>query len=243
MFGLFGKKGNADFSGLHTDIHSHLIPGIDDGAPTLQAAISLIRGMASLGFKKIITTPHIMWEMYPNKAEDILNRLSEVKEALIKEKIEVSIEAAAEYFLDEHTKKMVEGKERLLTISGHMVLVEFSMASPPLDLKEILFEMQLQGYQPVIAHPERYTYNERNKGFFDELKAAGYLFQLNLLSLAGFYGKGPVELANYFIKKDYYDLAGTDLHSPRHLEVLKNPAIAIQVNKLLERGRLLNPGL
>lgn len=243
MFGLFGKKETADFSGLHTDIHSHLIPGIDDGAPDMQTAISLIRGMASLGFKKIITTPHIMWEMYPNKADDILNRLSEVKEVLIKEKIEVTIEAAAEYFLDEHTKKMVEGKEKLLTISGNMVLVEFSMASAPLDLKEILFEMQLQGYQPVIAHPERYTYNERNKAFFDELKAAGYLFQLNLLSLAGFYGKGSLELANYFIKKEYYDLAGTDLHSLRHLEVLKNPAITIQINKLLEKGRLLNPGL
>lgn len=241
MFSIFKSKSSAPlYEGLHTDMHSHLIPGVDDGAPDMETSLSLIRGMAALGFKKLITTPHIMWEMYPNTEEDIKMRLEELRKKVQEEGIGVEIQAAAEYFLDGHFKSLLESKKPLLTISGNMVLVEFSMASPPLDLKELLFDLQLQGYQPVIAHPERYVYHERNKEFFVELKAAGYLFQLNINSLAGFYGKSSQNLAQYFIKNDYYDLAGTDLHSFRHLEALRHPAISGPLGKLIEKGRLMN---
>lgn len=244
MFSLFKSKPRSSvYAGLHTDMHSHLIPGVDDGAPDMDTSLALIRGMVALGFKKLITTPHIMWEMYPNVEEDILRRLAALQERVKEEGIPVEIGAAAEYFLDGHFKSLLERKAPLLTISGNMVLVEFSMASPPLDLKEMLFDLQLQGYQPVIAHPERYVYHERNKEFFVELKAAGYLFQLNINSLAGFYGKASQNLAQYFIKQDYYDLAGTDLHAARHLETLSHSAIEAPLARLLEKGRLLNPDL
>lgn len=244
MFSFFKSKNSSPvYAGLHTDMHSHLIPGVDDGAPDMETSLALIKGMVALGFKKLITTPHIMWEMYPNTAGDINRRVQELKQKVEEEGIEVEIHAAAEYFLDGHFKSLLENKEPLLTISGNMVLVEFSMASPPLDLKELLFDLQLQGYQPVIAHPERYVYHERNKEFFVELKAAGYLFQLNINSLAGLYGKSSQNLAQYFIKNDYYDLAGTDLHSFRHLEALSHSAISGPLARLVERGRLLNNGL
>lgn len=245
MFNLFGKKKKEapDFSGLKADMHSHLIPGVDDGSPDLASSLALIKGLNALGFTKLITTPHIMWDMYQNTAQTILEKLSVLQTELERHHIDVDISAAAEYFLDDHVKGLLQKKEPLLPISGNMVLVEFSMASPPIDLKEILFDMQIQGYQPVIAHPERYAYSERNKEFFEELKAAGYLFQLNLLSLAGFYGKSAHDLAHYLLKQDYYDLAGTDLHSARHLEALSHPSITTTLSKLLEKERLLNPTL
>jgi len=131
----------------------------------------------------------------------------------------------------------------LLSFGNKMVLVEFSMASPPFDLKKTLFEMQIQGYQPVLAHPERYIYLEYNKNFYNELKDAGYLFQMNLLSLTGYYGRAAMNLARYLSKNQYYDLIGTDLHYFGHLNALKNPAILSSLQPLLESGKILNPQL
>jgi len=245
MFGWLRRKSRipVNYSSLCADMHSHLIPGIDDGAPDMETALELIQGMADLGFKKLITTPHIMWDMYQNTPARILEKLEELRAEVKNRGIEITISAGAEYFMDDYFKELVDNKEPLMTIHGKMVLVEFSMASPPFDLKEILFEMQLQGYTPIIAHPERYIYLERNRDFYIELKAAGYLFQLNLLSLAGFYGKSSVDLANHLIHQDFYDLVGTDLHSFRHLGVLSHPVILSNVNKLLAKNRLLNPTL
>ena len=237
------KESKFDFSLIQADMHSHLIPGIDDGAPDMETSLKLIRGLNETGFKKLITTPHIMWDMYRNTREDILKRVERLQQKVGEEKIDVQIRAAAEYFLDANFKSLLVNKEPLLTIKDKMVLVEFSMASEPIDLKEVLFEMQMQGYQPVIAHPERYSYNERNFEFFEIMKSSGYLFQLNILSLAGMYGKSPQVLARKFIKNEYYELVGTDLHNHHHLELLSHSSIGPEMENLLNTGKLLNMDL
>lgn len=247
MFKIFSRSKNSsrqsDFSMLGTDMHSHLLPGIDDGSPDINTSLRLISGLADLGFKKLITTPHIMWDMYKNTNEIIHEKLGELKEAIRENNLEITIEAGAEYFLDEHVEQLLKSGEPLLTINNNMVLAEFSMAYPPQGLKDILFEMQMQGYQPVIAHPERYLYLERTKDFYDELKISGCLFQLNLLSLTNYYGRAAQDLANYLIKKGYYDLVGTDLHNYRHLEALESGAMAGTLKKLLESGKIRNQEL
>jgi tyrosine-protein phosphatase YwqE len=124
-----------------------------------------------------------------------------------------------------------------------MVLVEFSLAYPSHSLKEILFDMQMQNYQPVIAHPERYIYLENNKDFYEELKDIGCLFQLNILSLGGYYGKSPQLLADHLINKGYYDLIGTDLHGFRHLEALNNSSMITPLKKLMDSGKIKNAEL
>jgi protein-tyrosine phosphatase len=244
MFKLFSRTKNnrhrADFSLLNTDMHSHLIPGIDDGSPDLETSLELIRGMAALGYKKLITTPHIMWDMYRNERDTILTKSDVLNTAIRKEGIEIELHAAAEYFLDEHVERLLRNNEPLLTINGKMVLVEFSMALAPMNLKDILFELQMKGYQPIIAHPERYIYLDKNKEFYDELKDTGCMFQLNILAVSGFYGKSVKELANYLIKKGYYDFVGTDLHHDRHLEALENPALADALMLLFETGKIRN---
>lgn len=241
---LWGKKDSGfDYGILGADMHSHLLPGIDDGSPDLATSVKLIEGLRELGFKKIITTPHIMQDMYPNKRDDILQGYEALKKHLVAENINVEIEAAGEYFLDDNLKKLLADKEPLLTFGDNLVLVEFSMASEPFDLKELLFEMEMQNYRPVIAHPERYIYHERNKVFFENLKIAGCLFQLNIMALAGAYGKTVHELARYFIKHQYYELAGTDLHNEQQLAYLHNPSIVHGLKELIDSGKLMNPGL
>jgi protein-tyrosine phosphatase len=239
---ILGKENLAGLSleWLHTDMHSHLVPGIDDGSPDMATSLELIRGFAELGYKKIITTPHILWEVYPNTAEGIKAGAEELKKALTDAGIDIELIAAAEYFIDEHFQELLKHKTPLLPISGNMVLVEFSMLTAPLDLQESLFEMQMQNYQPIIAHPERYVYLSRKKEFFDELKNAGCLFQLNLLSITGHYGSAVQELAEYLLKKDYYDFAGTDLHHYRHLAALQKMGSSGALKRLKESGRLKN---
>jgi protein-tyrosine phosphatase len=224
-------------------MHSHLLPGIDDGAPDLETSLQLIKGMSAMGYSKLITTPHVMWDMYKNTREIILSKLELLRSAVQKEGLNIEIHAAAEYFLDDYVAGLLKNKEPLLTVSGKMVLVEFSLAQPSMSLKDILFEMQMQGYQPIIAHPERYIYMEGNKEFYDELKDIGCLFQLNLLSLTNHYGKSVSNLSQYLIKKDYYDLVGTDLHHFRHLEALSNNIISPMLEKLMKSGKIINPQL
>jgi tyrosine-protein phosphatase YwqE len=246
MLRLFSKSkaySRPDLSILKTDMHSHLLPGIDDGSPDLETSLKLIKGMMEMGYTKLVTTPHIMWDMYKNTSDIILAKLELLREAVKAEGLHVEINAAAEYFLDDHVHGLVKNNIPLLTISGNMVLVEFSLAYPSHSLKDILFDMQMQNYQPVIAHPERYIYLEKNKDFYEELKDIGCLFQLNLLSLSGYYGKSPQVLAEHLIKKGYYDLIGTDLHGFRHLDALNNPVIFTPMMKLLECGRIKNTEL
>lgn len=243
---FFGRKKvptTLDLSWLHADMHSHLIPGIDDGAPDVATAVELIRGLEQLGYKKLVTTPHILWEVYPNTANIIAHGLAVLQNALKVEGIEMEISAAAEYFLDEYFEQTLIDKVPLLAISGNKVLVEFSMVTAPLDLQQVLFNIQIQGYQPVIAHPERYIYLANRKEFFDELKEAGCLFQLNLLSLTGYYGRSVQELAEYLCKRDFYNLAGTDLHNTRHLATLQKLANSSIFQKLKDSGMLQNATL
>ena len=243
---FFGKKKatqSVDLSWLGADMHSHLIPAIDDGAPDMAASLELVRGLQNLGYKKLITTPHILWEMYPNTTEIITRGEAALKKAVQAEGFDVEIVAAAEYFIDEHLEELLKNKTPLLPISGNMVLVEFSMVTAPLDLQQMLFEMQIQNYQPVIAHPERYIYLAQRKNFFDELKEAGCLFQLNLLSLTGYYGRSVQELADYLCKKNYYDLAGTDLHNERHLNSLQKLSGSPLLARLRENAILRNATL
>jgi tyrosine-protein phosphatase YwqE len=240
---FFGKKKSApsiDLSWLGTDMHSHLLPGIDDGVPDMDTSLSIIKGLAALGYKRLITTPHILWEMYPNTPEIIRYGIQQVQQAAADAAIDMSLHAAAEYFIDEHFVQELKNKEPLLTIKDNLVLVEFSMVTAPFDLHEVLFEMQLQNYQPVIAHPERYIYLRNKKSFFDELKEQGCFFQLNLLSLTGHYGASVQELAEYLVKKEYYNYGGSDIHTEKHLDALQKLSSSASFVRLKNSQQLLN---
>lgn len=244
MFSIFKKKKSGgekiDYSLIGADMHSHLLPGIDDGAEDLETSVELIRGLQDLGYRKLITTPHIIWDLYKNTPTIINEKLDLVRKALKDEGIDVELNAAAEYFLDEHVEELLKKKEPLLTVSGNKVLIEFSMIFPSMNAKDVLFDMLMSGYQPIIAHAERYQYLQQNKEFYDELKDMGCLLQLNILSLYGHYGRTVRELAEYLLGKGFYDLVGTDLHHSRHLEELKHAEMTPALKKAFDSGQISN---
>ncbi len=167
MFGLFKKKEieHADLSGLVTDMHNHLIPGIDDGATDLESSIVMIRAMYDLGYRKFVATPHVQWEMYKNTHEIIENGAQLVRDRLAELEMKVEFRGAAEYFLDEHVEELIEKNIPLLTIHKNMVLVEFSFIRQPMDLKEKLISAPDKGvpanHRPsgtlfILWRPQKY---------------------------------------------------------------------------------------
>lgn len=200
----------------HVDIHSHLLPGIDDGARTIEDTLTLIRGLQRIGFSQFITTPHIIQHVWENKREDIIAKKETTVLELEKNNIKVPFRAAAEYLMDDKFVKLFQS-EKLLTLKENYVLVEMSYINPPIQLYDILFELRVAGYIPVLAHPERYLFYHHNFDEFEKLKRVGCLFQLNFLSIVGYYGEGINKIAEKLLQKGMYTYVGSDVHHQKHL--------------------------
>jgi len=217
MFTFFKRKNQVeDIEWLGVDIHSHLLPGIDDGSPDLEQSLKLIKGLNNLGFSKFLCTPHIFEELYPNNSNTIGTALDEVRNELKNRCLDVCVDAAAEYMVDENFKITDE----LLCLPGKYVLIEMSYLSETPGIDQVIFELKIRGYHVILAHPERYSFNHDNLGRFNRYKEIGVLFQLNLLSVCGYYGKEVKRAADYLLENSLYDLAATDLHHNRHLHGL-----------------------
>jgi tyrosine-protein phosphatase YwqE len=236
---LFGRKKN--FEGLlsTTDLHSHLLPGIDDGVQTIQESLEVIKGFINLGYKKLITTPHIMYDFYKNDHNIINTKLTEVREALITESLDIELDAAAEYYLDEYFLDLINSDYKLLTFGNDYLLFELSFMSKPMILKEAIFNMQTKGYKPVLAHAERYLYYHQSIKELEEMHNAGVLLQLNLLSLSGFYSKEVKKMAINLIKSNMISFIGSDCHNAKQLVSLSETLKSADMNPL-ETINLLN---
>ncbi|GIV28772.1 MAG: capsular polysaccharide biosynthesis protein [Bacteroidia bacterium] len=245
IFSFFKKKENlppADLSKVQVDIHSHLIPGIDDGAKTIEDSIRLLQRFVELGFKKVITTPHIMSDFYRNTPEIILSGLEKLRNELSKQAISIDIEAAAEYYLDYEIEKKIERKG-LLTLGGKYVLFELPFVAAPDNLYKAIFDMQMNGYIPILAHPERYSYWYRSFDTYYELKEKGVLFQLNTISLTGHYSPETKKIAERMIDENLIDFIGSDCHHLHHLEILNQARTLKHFHMVLESGKLKNKTL
>ncbi len=245
MFSFFRKKSNGpvDFRFLGTDFHSHLIPGIDDGAKTVADSIAMIKGLSDLGYTRIITTPHIIGDYYPNTPEIIRAGLKKVKDGLRTAGIDIPVEAAAEYFLDDYFEKIMDSDTELLSFGNQYILVEFSTFAAPQNGRDLIFRLKTRGYQPILAHPERYLYFMDQFDQFEKLKTAGCLFQVNLLSLAGHYGDGQKKLGIKLLKAGMVDFLATDLHRMGHLNKIQKVFSDRTVRQLLEKTTFMNKDL
>jgi protein-tyrosine phosphatase len=219
LFGA-GKGPPIDFSFVGTDMHSHFIPGIDDGAKTIDDSLALIRHMRDFGFRKVITTPHIMSDHFKNTPEIILSGLETVREAVRKEGIDIEVDAAAEYYLDDGFVRKLD-EEELLTFGERYLLFEVSYINFPENVKEIIFNMQIKGYRPVMAHPERYPFWFGKMDAYREFRDAGVLLQINANSLAGYYGMEAKKTAEKLIDNELVDFIGSDMHKVEHAEAMK----------------------
>lgn len=235
------KKEETSSIPVTTDVHSHLLPGLDDGVETFEEALELVVAFKELGYNKLITTPHVMGDFFKNTPEGIINKKKELEAYLNEKGIEMQIEAAAEYYLDEWFMEKVEAGD-LLTFGKNYVLIETSYINEPGQLHEVIFELRAKGYIPVLAHPERYTYMYGAFEKYQDLIDKGALFQLNTISLSGYYSKRAKQIAEKLIEEKMIHFLGSDCHGTRHIEALKKTTKEKTYKKALSLN-LLNHSL
>lgn len=232
-----------DLSWLKTDMHSHLIPGIDDGSKSMEESVDMVKRLAGYGLKKIITTPHIMSEYYRNTPEIIKMGLEDLQKAIKQEGLEIEIEAAAEYYMDEIFLEKVKDGEKMLTFGDNFILVETGFINKPQMLLDTIFHLEMAGYKPILAHPERYQYLIMDKKLQEELFERKLLLQVNLLSLTGFYSKQVKDFGETLVEKGVVALLGTDCHNSRYLDMLETLTKNQKIFEKIQNLELINTQL
>lgn len=242
MWSLFKskKKQRETVSPLTVDIHSHLLPGIDDGSQSMNDTLDFLHQFEGLGYKKVITTPHIMQDYYANTPAIILGKLAEVRAAAAESGLSIKIEAAAEYYLDEFFYSLIDTPEELLTFGPNYILFETGFINQPAILFDAIFKMKSQGLQPIFAHPERYSYLQGNYALANEIVERGALLQINMNSLTGYYSPAVRKTAEKLIDDGLVSFLGTDLHNERHMDVLRSAINKNYFDKLMDKGLLNN---
>ena len=245
MFSFFKRREKAlepiTFEVLGCDMHSHMIAGIDDGSPDLETSVELVKKMQTLGFKKVITTPHVMHDFYRNTPEIILKGLNDLQAELKRQAVDIEVSVAAEYYVDYDFESKVDAKDKFLTMGDNKILVETSFISAPPNFGETIFKLQLAGYKIILAHPERYGFLS-----FEDLqtyKTRSMDLQINLLSLLGFYGKPPKLMAEKLIENNMVDYVGTDCHNLHQASLYQKCFTNKYWHKLVESGKLKNAAL
>lgn len=244
MFNWFNKK-EKQFLPYTTDIHCHILPGIDDGSPDIDHSLPLLQHMVEWGLKRIVPTPHVTEDVFENTPETIDPPYNQLLEAAREAGIGLELLApAAEYRIDPFfVDQLAAGHVR--THPGNHILVENGFLTEPWNIDNLLYELMINGYHPILAHPERYAYYYANKDRYRELHDRGIKFQCNLLSFAGYYGKAPGAVAKYLMENDMVDFLGTDLHNARHVEAI-NKWMETRSYRLVAdtlRDRILNDTL
>jgi protein-tyrosine phosphatase len=235
MFSFFKRKKSLkeitfNYDAIKVDMHSHVLPGIDDGARTPEESIVLIKKMMALGIQKIIATPHIMADFYRNTPETISGSLELLKQELGKENIVIEIEAAAEHYFDETFEGRIDN-DNLMIMGDNYVLFEYSFISMPPNYVTAIQKLKDKGYKPILAHPERYPYLTLEQ--YKMLHSWGCDFQLNTISLTGYYGKEVKNTAEMLIDNQLIDFISSDMHHPRHAAAFEDALRTSYIEKLL----------
>ena len=205
---LFCRKKKIDLHGFN-DCHSHILPGVDDGVRKMSDSLAILQAYEEEGIGEVVFTPHIMADV-PNTPEDLRKRFEAFKQEYHGP---VKLHLAAEYMLDSAFPALLESGNLLTHGDGRRILVETSYFQPPMDFDNLLFDIQTRGYEPILAHPERYVYMGDKD--YHTLRDKGIVLQMNIGSLCGLYGEAAMKKAHKLLLAGFYDLAGSDIHSPR----------------------------
>jgi len=242
MIFSFFKKKQSLYEPLKVDIHSHIIPAIDDGAKSLDESIVLLKALQDIGYKKIITTPHIMSDAYKNSASNISEGLEKLKVKMKEENISIDIDVAAEYYLDDGFYDKIKSSD-IMSIEGKYLLFETSYISKPMLLEDMIFAISTAGYIPLMAHPERYRYIKDFDKEYKRFKELGVLFQVNLNSFGGYYGSDAKDKANFLSKEGMIDFLGSDIHHIKQAKMLSKVVLSKEYQKVLSSNTILNDTL
>src|SRR5690606_15771823 len=221
------------------DMHNHILPGIDDGSPDVAQSLHLIRGLKDLGIQKAIATPHVMHGVHDNTPATIAEAFNKLKQAISESGMKFNLQYSAEYMIDDQIATLIQN-DNLCALPNRHLLIEMSYLAESKALFQTIKDIQEKGYQPILAHPERYNYYHQNFKIYKEIKDAGCLLQLNLLSISRYYGEPVKSTALTLIKSGMYDLVGTDMHHDKHLHALKIVAAKYDIFDLLKDNPIKN---
>lgn len=244
---IFNNKGVENnttpfFNLVKVELHSHLIHAVDDGVQTIDEALETLKVFETMGYQKVITTPHIMSDFYKNGPDNLLPKLQEIKTHLAENNINIELEVAAEYMIDDAFEDKIK-KGNLLSFGGDnkYILVEMPFLEEARNFKSVIFELQILGYKPILAHPERYTYYHQKKEKYEDLADKGVLLQLNNLSLIGYYSPHVLKAAEFIIDKKLHSFVGSDAHNLRHISIINDKVISSKLyQKACNSVQLLN---
>ncbi|MEG1616196.1 MAG: CpsB/CapC family capsule biosynthesis tyrosine phosphatase [Bacteroidales bacterium] len=241
MFNFFRKKGEAELLPLPytTDLHCHIIPGVDDGSRDLEMSLFLVGKMKEWGITSIIATPHRTDETFENTPDTISAPFHALKQAIEERGLGIELTHSFEYRMDEGFIRLKE-EGKLIPLKNNYILVENSFMQPLWNLDELIFDLKLKGFKPILAHPERYSYYFGNKKRYTEIHDAECDFQINILSLAGTYGKDVQNAAMWMLEQGYVDFIGTDLHHPAHAKAISEFLRSKQYKKLRPKLNVKN---
>lgn len=231
-----------DLHAIGWDMHSHLLPGIDDGAATMEQTIELILHLKELGYAGATTTPHIFWDMYRNTSAIITDKLKEVRAELLNRGIDFQLQAAAEYYCDEHFENLIEAND-VLTMGDKYVLFELGFAAENANLGRVIFNLQIAGFKPILAHPERYEYWHNTMANYERMLDKDVALQLNITSLTGQYGPNVKRISEKLIDAGFIQFLGTDCHHMGHIQLTNAARTNAALRRLLESGQLKNARL
>ncbi len=241
MFNIFKKRTrHTNVLPLQADMHSHLLPGLDDGVQEIAESLQLLRGLSALGYKHLVMTPHILSDFYPNTPNGIRKQLKVVQAACQQEGLDLTLEAAAEYYLDEVFFKSLQSDEDLLTFGDNYILFETGFVNQSAIMFDAIFRMKARGLKPILAHPERYEYMYQNYELAEELVDRGALLQLNLNSLSGYYSTPAKKVSEWLIDKKLVHFVGTDCHNQKHFNLIGETIKLPYFDKLLKLDLLNN---
>lgn len=235
MFSFFTKKKFlVDYLEGFIDIHNHILPGIDDGAKTVEESIALIKAFSEFGVKHFIATPHIMHNYYPNNRETISKSLSLLKNGLHMNNIkDISITAAAEHMIDSNFEDILKDN-KVMPLAKNYLLVEMSYLQPSINFDVAIQKIEKNGYFPILAHPERYLYLHDNLKEHRKYKKRGVFYQLNLLSLSKYYGKEVQQMAFKLLEKELIEFVGSDIHNINQINCLKDIQVSAKITEWLQ---------
>ena len=242
IFNLFKKKSEARpiFAALGTDMHCHLVPQVDDGSKCIEESIECLNVLKAVGYNKVIITPHFQYPRFPNDEDDIRRRYEEVKQQAKGAGVDIDIAGiGGEYRIDSGFAKRLENP-RFLKVGDRYVLVEFSLHQQMMGCDEMIFDMQMKGYEVILAHPERYPYLNVQGTRMEQLKNQGVFFQINALSLGGFYGEEARHKAYEMLEAGWVEFMGTDTHNTMYSQALIELSNDRKVEKVLEKYTFLN---
>jgi len=238
MFTFLNKARNHTSLGwLGVDIHSHLLPGLDDGSPDRDTSLSYIARLEILGLQRFYATPHVHAALYPNTEATIYPVLDDLRQALPEG---IQLDAAAEYMVDDTFGTHIANGYQLLTLPGNHVLIEMSYIAESANIEHVIFELQVHGYKPVLAHPERYVFYHGRPQRYQQLKDLGCLFQMNLLSPTGYYNPQVKKAAQQLLKRGMVDFVGTDLHHQKHLASIEKFVLSGDAHGLFKKNAIKN---